>query len=63
MAKISALLIYVFVAGCLSLQAQSTFGTILGTVKDSSGAAIPGASVKITNTDENTAKVLAADGN
>ena len=60
---ISALLIYVFVAGCLSLEAQSTFGTILGTVKDTSGAAIPDAKLKITNTDENTAKVLTADGN
>ena len=35
--------------------AQSTFGTVLGTVKDSSGAAVPSAKVTLTNTDENTA--------
>ncbi len=34
--------------------AQSTFGSILGSVKDSSGASVPGAQVKITDTDENT---------
>lgn len=32
------------------LTAQSTQGTILGTVKDPSGAMIPGASIKLTNT-------------
>ena len=36
------------------LKAQSTFGTILGTVKDSSGSVIANAGVKIPNTDENT---------
>lgn len=34
--------------------AQSTFGSILGSVKDNSGASVPGAQVKITDTDENT---------
>jgi hypothetical protein len=29
--------------------AQSTFGSIVGTVKDSSGALVPGASVRLTN--------------
>ncbi len=33
---------------------QSTFGTILGTVKDSSGAVVPNATVVATNIDENT---------
>ncbi len=36
------------------LVAQSTFGSILGTVTDSSGAAVPGAKVTITNLGENT---------
>lgn len=40
----------------VSLYAQSTYGVILGTVKDSSGATVPGAIVKITNTDENTSR-------
>jgi len=41
---------------CLSASSafsQSTFGSIIGTVKDTSGAIVPGASVRITNTDEN----------
>ena len=48
---------------CLSLLllagtaiAQSTLGTILGTVRDASGALVPDASVKITNTDEGTSQ-------
>jgi hypothetical protein len=36
------------------IDAQSTYGTILGTVKDASGAVVPKAVVKVTNTDENT---------
>lgn len=42
-----------FPAGLL---AQSTFGAIVGTVTDSSGASVPRASVKLTNTDENTTR-------
>ena len=38
--------------------AQSTFGTILGTVSDSQNALIAHASVVITNVDENTTRVL-----
>ena len=41
----------------LRLSAQSTYGTILGTVKDNSGALIPNATVRIINTDENTTRV------
>ncbi len=37
-------------------QAQSTYGTILGTVVDATGATVPNASVKVTNTDANTAR-------
>src|SRR5262249_23999860 len=37
-----------------SLYAQSERGTISGTVKDSSGAVIPGAKVQITNRSTNT---------
>ncbi len=34
---------------CLSLHAQSTYGSISGTITDPSGAAIPGANVTLTN--------------
>jgi Carboxypeptidase regulatory-like domain len=43
--------------------AQSTFSTILGTVTDDSGAVVPGATVKATNTDENTSHTVTASGN
>ncbi len=38
------------------LPAQSTYGVILGTVKDASGAGVPHAKVIITNTDKNTTR-------
>ncbi len=41
--------------------AQSTFGTIVGTVTDSSGAVIPSATVKIINAGENTSRIVATD--
>jgi hypothetical protein len=43
------------------VHAQSTFGTILGTVSDTSGAQIAHASVVITNIDENTTRVVETD--
>lgn len=42
---------------------QSTFGVILGTVTDKSGAVVPKASVKITNTDENTIRSITTNSN
>lgn len=53
---------------CLSLLlfsrlefAQSTLGTILGTVRDSSGAVVPNASVTIRNVDEGTSQQTATN--
>ena len=43
--------------------AQSTLGTILGTVTDASGAVIANCKVKITNTDEGTSRTLTTDAN
>jgi hypothetical protein len=43
--------------------AQSTFGTILGTVKDASGAVVPNASLKIANLDENTTRETSTNAN
>ena len=55
---------------CLSLfllsgitLAQSTLGTILGTVRDASGALVPEASVKIINLDEGTSQETTTNGN
>src|SRR5262249_44093492 len=38
--------------------AQSTFGSIRGTVKDASGSVVPNATVKLTNVDENTSRTV-----
>src|SRR5579883_2619730 len=38
------------------VSAQSTFATVLGTVRDARGAAIANAAVKLTNVDENTVR-------
>jgi len=48
---------------CFSMPAlaQSTFGTILGTVTDSSGAVMPNIVVKITNQGENTSRDVRTD--
>jgi hypothetical protein len=50
-----ACFIALFAAGLLSqaLYGQSTSGTVLGTVKESSGAVVPGAMVTLTNTGTN----------
>ena len=42
--------------GCAPAFAQSTFGSILGTVQDASGGAIPGGEIEIRNLDENTTR-------
>jgi len=44
-----------------SLYGQSTLGTILGTVADSQGAAMPGVKVTLTNQGTNISRVLIAD--
>src|SRR5262245_15059527 len=43
----------VLILSCATLAAQSTFGVIRGRVLDSTGAAVPGATVAITNTATN----------
>lgn len=48
-----ALLAFCLVAGA---NAQSTSGTVLGTVKDASGAVVAGATVKLLNTGTNAAR-------
>src|SRR4051794_10920338 len=53
--SLSFWLIILAMIAAAALQAQLGRGTILGTVTDSSGAAISGARVTIVNTDTNTA--------
>ncbi len=54
-------LLLVLPAACSLLAAQSTFGSILGTVTDASGAVVPAARVTITNLGENTSVTLQTD--
>ena len=42
--------------------AQSTQGTIFGSVKDASGAVVSGAAVTLTNTDEGVSRVTKTNG-
>ena len=55
---LASLLLMSFVA-----MAQSTFGTLLGTVRDSSGSLVPNATVKITNVDENSVRTIQTNSN
>ena len=47
--------------GCATAWPQSTLGTLLGTVTDASGAVVAGATVKVTDTDEGTARTFQTD--
>jgi Carboxypeptidase regulatory-like domain len=51
----------ILIAGAADAFAQSTFGTVLGTVTDSSGAPVANASVRITNVDEGTTRAAETD--
>src|SRR5277367_2850846 len=52
------LLAALFVLNCPSIHAQTFRGTILGSVSDSSGAAVPGASVTIKNLDTGLSRTV-----
>ncbi|HYL99159.1 MAG TPA: TonB-dependent receptor, partial [Blastocatellia bacterium] len=55
------LTICLLMAPISSAMAQSTFGTIIGTALDSSGAAVPGVTITIRNLDENTTHTTTSD--
>ena len=58
----SALLtLALFVAAATTLQAQSFYGSVVGTVTDSSGAVVPGATVTVTNTGTNGTSTVQTD--
>jgi len=62
-----SLALRLLLGGCLTalaggtLLAQSTFGTILGTVRDSSGALVPGVQVTLTNSVTTASRVMLTD--
>ena len=62
--RLCALLVFAVLlfAGSCALHAQSTFGSILGTVHDQSGAVIPGANVTLVNSGTSARRVLTSDG-
>ncbi|HLX43099.1 MAG TPA: carboxypeptidase regulatory-like domain-containing protein [Bryobacteraceae bacterium] len=57
----------ILATGCLlmyppaHLHAQSTFGSIIGTVQDSSGAQMPGVAIKIRNVNDNSSRATTTD--
>src|SRR5690348_12589717 len=51
----------VLILAVIPLAAQLPTGTILGTVKDSSGASIPNATVTVKNTDTNLTKTATTE--
>jgi Carboxypeptidase regulatory-like domain len=60
----SGVLAVLFALLCVSgtrLDAQSTFGSIRGTVEDSSGAAIPDTQITLHSIDENTDRTVTSD--
>jgi Carboxypeptidase regulatory-like domain len=56
-----AVLLLLMVCGSLTIQGQTNFGRISGSVKDSNGAAIPNANVTITNQATNLVRTATAD--
>src|ERR1700704_3417250 len=56
MHRICALFLLGLSISLTSAFGQSTYGAIIGTVKDTSGAVVANASVKITNIDENESR-------
>ena len=54
-------MLFVLAIGCNLLHAQSTFGTILGTVHDTTGAAVAGAQVTLANDGTGVERKLQTD--
>ena len=60
MMRVNAL-VFLLISGALSVQGQTIFGRISGTVKDSAGAAIPNATVTVTNPANNLVRTATTD--
>src|SRR5215475_15004760 len=60
----TASFMFTLLAVCVNFAfAQSTFGSVLGTIKDASGSVVPNATVKIVNVDENTSRTVTTNSN
>src|SRR5690348_3504259 len=59
--KNAAIAVAVCLLFCIASFAQLPTAKIVGTVKDASGASVPNASVKVTNTDTNVTRTLTTD--
>jgi hypothetical protein len=59
----SILATMLLLGGCFTARGQSTFGSISGTVKDASGAAIAGAEVSLTSTGTGAKQTFTTDQN
>jgi hypothetical protein len=57
-----ALLLILLTAFASTLTAQSTYGTILGTVRDATGAVVPGAAITLTNKGTSSQRTATSDG-
>jgi hypothetical protein len=56
------LAVFFLIAAPHQIQAQATQGSIVGSVKDATGAAVPGATVTLTNTVEGTSRTVKSNG-
>lgn len=61
--RAAAIATLAMVCAALSLQAQTNFGRIGGTVTDQTGAAVPGAKISVTNTETQNVRSVEADSN
>ena len=64
--RTSKIILILFVAAALGnwpavVTAQSTFGSVLGTIQDASGGAIAGAGVTVRNLSDNTTRTALSD--
>ncbi len=60
MMRVNAL-VFLLISGALSVHGQTIFGRISGTVKDTAGAAIPNATVTVTNPANNLTRTATTD--
>jgi hypothetical protein len=61
--RICALSILCLILSLTAAYGQSTYGAIIGTVKDTSGAVVGNVSIKVTNTDENESHEVKSKNN